>query len=120
MVFVHGFPEFWYSWRHQMKEFSKDYWCVAVDMRGYNESDKPKGTASYMIDIITNDIRELVRLLGAEKFTLVCHDWGAVIGWNYICKHMDSIEKYIMIGAPSMKVASHQISSSWRQFRMSW
>lgn len=64
MVFVHGFPEFWYSWRHQIKEFSKDHWVVAVDMRGYNESDKPKGLSPYKMDILADDIKELVGQLG--------------------------------------------------------
>ena len=64
MVFVHGFPEFWYSWRHQIKEFSKDYWVVAVDMRGYNESDKPKQLAAYKMSEMVEDIRELVIKLG--------------------------------------------------------
>lgn len=61
---VHGFPEFWYSWRHQIKEFSKDYWVVAVDMRGYNESDKPEGVQNYEMDLLAADIRELLNHLG--------------------------------------------------------
>ncbi|XP_063709836.1 epoxide hydrolase 1-like [Culicoides brevitarsis] len=120
MLFVHGFPEFWYSWRHQLKEFSKDYWCIALDMRGYNESDKPKGIENYSIDCMTSDIREVVRKLDREKFILVCHDWGSVIGWHYVTKHMDTIEKYICMGAPSLPVINRMIHSSWKQFRMSW
>lgn len=120
MLFVHGFPEFWYSWRHQMKEFSKDYWCVALDMRGYNASDKPKGVENYLIDCMTSDIREVVRSLDRDKFVLVCHDWGSVIGWDFITKHMDTVEKYICMGAPSMPVINHLINTSWKQFKMSW
>lgn len=103
MIFVHGFPEFWYSWRHQIKEFSKDYWVVAVDMRGYNESDKPKGLNAYKIDLLADDIKALlgklgksyvkssfrgkltgIFFIGREKFTLVAHDWGAVISWHFV------------------------------------
>lgn len=64
MLFVHGFPEFWYSWRHQIKEFSKDYWVVVPDMRGYAESDKPKGVKNYKIDILVEDLRQLLNHLG--------------------------------------------------------
>jgi len=64
MLFVHGFPEFWYSWRHQLREFSKDYWCVAIDMRGYNLSDKPKGIGAYRISYLAQDVREVVGALG--------------------------------------------------------
>lgn len=103
-----------------MQEFSKDYWCVALDMRGYNESDKPEGVKNYVIDYMTSDIREVVSSLGRDKFILVCHDWGSVIGWHYLSKHMETVEKYICMGAPSMSVINRLISSSWTQFRMSW
>jgi pimeloyl-ACP methyl ester carboxylesterase len=70
MLFVHGFPEFWYSWRHQLREFSKDYWCVAIDMRGYNLSDKPKGVEAYRISYLAQDVREVVEALGRATFFL--------------------------------------------------
>uniref|UniRef100_A0A182N2Y7 Apyrase n=1 Tax=Anopheles dirus TaxID=7168 RepID=A0A182N2Y7_9DIPT len=64
MVLVHGFPEFWFSWRHQLKEFSKDYWVVALDMRGYGDTEKPQYRYAYRMDNMTEDIRCLVRALG--------------------------------------------------------
>ncbi|XP_026326655.1 epoxide hydrolase 4-like [Hyposmocoma kahamanoa] len=64
MIFVHGFPEFWYSWRHQILEFQKDYWCIAIDMRGYGDSERPDDVSSYKLDLLVNDIRELVSQLG--------------------------------------------------------
>lgn len=67
MVFVHGFPEFWYSWRHQLKEFSKDYHVIAIDQRGYAESDKPTRVSDYHMDEMVSDLREFVRKLG-KKF----------------------------------------------------
>jgi pimeloyl-ACP methyl ester carboxylesterase len=74
MLFVHGFPEFWYSWRHQLREFSKDYWCVAIDMRGYNLSDKPKGLEAYRISYLAQDVREVVEALGRRTRILTpCH-----------------------------------------------
>ncbi|CAG2178439.1 unnamed protein product, partial [Oppiella nova] len=60
MLFIHGFPEFWYSWRHQMKEFAKDYHVIAVDNRGYGDTDKPTGAQNYTIDQIVEDTRQLV------------------------------------------------------------
>ncbi|XP_049296791.1 epoxide hydrolase 3-like [Anopheles funestus] len=120
MVFVHGFPEFWYSWRHQLKEFSKDYWVVALDMRGYGDTEKPEYRYAYRIDNMTEDIRCLVRALGRQKFTLVAHDWGAVIGWHFITKHMDMIDRYIMMDGPSQKVVRKLFSTSKTQFKMSW
>ena len=68
MLFVHGFPEFWYSWRYQLKEFSKDYRTIAIDLRGYGESDKPNKISEYHIDKIVEDIRQLVLKLGNNLF----------------------------------------------------
>lgn len=64
ILFVHGFPEFWYSWRYQLKEFSKDYHVIAIDQRGYNESDKPAGISDYHIDRMVSDIHQFVKKLG--------------------------------------------------------
>nr|CAD7414994.1 unnamed protein product [Timema cristinae] len=66
MVFVHGFPEFWYSWRYQLQEFYKDYWVVALDMRGYGDSDKPEGVNSYDIKYLVEDIAQFVKELGED------------------------------------------------------
>uniref|UniRef100_A0A1L8DZB6 Putative soluble epoxide hydrolase n=2 Tax=Nyssomyia neivai TaxID=330878 RepID=A0A1L8DZB6_9DIPT len=121
MLFVHGFPEFWFSWRHQMVEFSKDYRCIAIDMRGYGDSEKPEGLAPYEIDNMVDDLRALVKALDKnELITLVCHDWGAVIGWRYLLRHMDTVEKYVMIGAPSVEVYGKLASRQWDQFRKGW
>ncbi|XP_065090945.1 epoxide hydrolase 1-like [Ochlerotatus camptorhynchus] len=120
MIFVHGFPEFWFSWRYQLKEFSKDYWVIAVDMRGYGESDKPKDLSAYQVSNMVQDIKELVIALGRKKFTLVAHDWGAAICWEFVSQHMDMLDKYIMMDAPSRGVARKLIFSSKEQFKMSW
>lgn len=56
--------EFWYSWRYQLKEFSKDYWTIAIDQRGYGESDKPGNISDYHINKMSDDIHALVKSLG--------------------------------------------------------
>ncbi|CAO1378608.1 unnamed protein product [Diamesa tonsa] len=120
MLFVHGFPEFWYSWRYQIEEFSEDYRTVAVDLRGYGDSEKPDEISEYRLDVIIEDIRQLVTLLGREKFILCSHDFGAFIGWRFVVKHMDMLEKYIMIGSPSSEVWDKLVTQTWTQFKMSW
>jgi epoxide hydrolase 4 len=64
MLFVHGFPEFWFSWRFQIKEFSKDYYTVALDQRGYGQSDKPKSMSDYQLNNMVDDIYKLAKHLG--------------------------------------------------------
>ena len=72
MLFLHGFPEFWFSWRNQLKYFSsKGYYCVAFDLRGYNDSDKPKGIRSYGLDYLTSDVKAIIDGLGKSSCTLV-------------------------------------------------
>ena len=80
MLFVHGFPECWYTWRYQLKAFQDDYYVVAIDTRGYGLSSKPKARKEYSLYHLTNDIKELVAALGYKKCCLVTHDWGSVIG----------------------------------------
>lgn len=64
IIFVHGFPEFWFSWRYQLNEFGKDYYAVALDLRGYGQSDKPQQQSAYHIDNMVDDIRALAEHLG--------------------------------------------------------
>lgn len=66
MLFLHGFPEFWYSWRHQLKEFGRTHYAVAVDMRGYGDSSKPAGKSNYVIETLAEDINQLVGALGYD------------------------------------------------------
>lgn len=91
---------------------------VAVDMRGYGDSDKPSGTGYYALANMTKDIKCLIEALDVDKCILVCHDWGAVIGWNFLSHHMNMVRKYVMMGAPSMNVWRKHMT--WEQFRMSW
>ena len=82
MLFVHGFPEFWYSWRHQLAEFGDDYYAVALDMTGYGGSSKPSEVERYHALEIAEDIKEFILELGYKSCILVGHDWGGVIAFE--------------------------------------
>ena len=100
MLMLHGFPEFWYSWRYQIREFNKDYRVVAVDLRGYGESEKPTEKSTYTIPNAVDDVVELLRLLGIVKCTLLAHDWGGIFGWRLILKRPDLIQNFIVMCCP--------------------
>ena len=101
VVFMHGFPELWWSWRHQLRAFADaGFWAVAPDMRGYNESDKPKGVASYEIEELAGDIQGLVRALGREKAIIVGHDWGAMVAWALAQLHPGIVERLAILNVP--------------------
>lgn len=89
-------------------------------MRGYGDSDKPEGVSPYQVSYLTEDIKSVIKELGREKCTLVCHDWGAVIGWNFVQNHMNMIDKYVMMGAPSAAAWQKVMVSGLNQFRKSW
>ncbi|XP_055311528.1 epoxide hydrolase 2-like [Sitodiplosis mosellana] len=120
MVFVHGFPEFWYSWRNQITEFSKDYWTVAIDMRGYNLSERPVGLQNYSFQYMVDDLRGLIEYLNRKKFILVAHDWGSLISWEFTSQNKHMVYKYAMMGAPSRRVFKKTFNSSMDQFKRSW
>lgn len=100
MLLLHGFPEFWYSWRHQIPEFAKDYNVVALDLRGYNDSDKPTETAAYALPELIKDVEGAILALGYDKCVLVGHDWGGAIAWSFAYKHADMLEKLIVLNLP--------------------
>ena len=99
MMFLHGFPEFWYEWRNQLAEFGRDYKAVAPDMRGYNLSSKPLEVEQYQVKYLVNDVRALVEQLGYKKFILVAHDWGGGVAWPFAMRHPEYLEKLIIINA---------------------
>ncbi len=100
MLFLHGFPYFWYNWHHQLEEFSKDYRVVAVDMRGYNLSDKPEGIDSYTMSTLVEDVKQLIEAFGEKDCTLVAHDWGGAIAWTFAYSHPEYVKNLIMFDAP--------------------
>ena len=99
IMFLHGFPEFWYEWKNQLAEFGRDYQAVAPDMRGYNLSSKPPEVEQYRIKYLIEDVRALVEHLGYEKFILVAHDWGGGVSWPFAIRHPEYLEKLIIINA---------------------
>ena len=109
MLFVHGFPEFWYAWRKQLATFGADFQAVAVDMRGYNLSDKPAEVAAYSIKHLVEDLRALVDHLGRQKFTLVAHDWGGVVGWAFAARWPNYLHKLIIINAPHPTIFAREL-----------
>src|SRR5262249_9381883 len=100
IMFVHGFPEFWYAWRGQLAEFGRDHQAVALDMRGYNLSSKPKEVSDYAVPLLVEDLAALADHLGAKKFTLVAHDWGGGVAWAFALTKPERLERLVIVNAP--------------------
>lgn len=100
MLMLHGFPEFWYSWRHQIPAFAKRFKVVALDLRGYNESDKPTDQSAYVMSEFIKDIRGVIQGLGYDKCELIGHDWGGAIAWSFAYAYPEMVESLIVLNIP--------------------
>lgn len=123
MLFLHGFPDFWYTWRYQIKEFSKFYRTVAVDLKGFGDSEKPYNVTSYLTTSLRQDIAELVEALNYKTCILVGHDIGGALGYHVATAFPDIVDKLIIINSPhpaaflkSLKSRKSQKSKSWYMF----
>ncbi len=113
IIFLHGFPQFWYMWRDQLFEFSKDYLAVAPDMRGYNLSSKPIGVDQYQLHHMVEDLRALVEEhFERKKFILVGHDWGGAVAFPFASRYPQLVEKLIIINAPHPNVFARLLAKN--------
>ena len=120
VVFLHGFPEAWFSWRHQMHALAAaGFWAVAPDMRGYNESDKPTGVHAFEIERLCDDVAGLIRALGREDAIVVAHDWGAVVAWELAQIHRAMTKKLAILNVPH-PLSMQRGLRTLRQIKKSW
>jgi pimeloyl-ACP methyl ester carboxylesterase len=119
ILFLHGFPEFWYAWKDLLAEFGRDHYAVALDMRGYNLSARPEPVDAYRIPVIVEDVRALAAKLGTTKFVLVGHDWGGVIAWAFAAQHPEMLEKLVIINAPHPTVFARELANNPEQQKAS-
>ncbi|MCH8618365.1 alpha/beta hydrolase [Undibacterium sp. TS12] len=124
MLFVHGFPEFWYEWKVQLAEFGQDYFAVAPDLRGFNLSDMPTDVSAYKARHIVDDLRLLIAHLGYEKAVVVAHDWGGAICWNMAIALPALFEKLIIVNSPHpylfMQALKHDPGQKSSSEYMNW
>lgn len=99
LLFLHGFPEFWYAWHAQLQRFGGDWFAVAPDLRGYNLSDMPDEVDAYKAKYLMQDIAELIAVLGYRDCILVAHDWGGAVAWQFAIKHAAMVRKLLIINA---------------------
>lgn len=100
VLFLHGFPEFWYGWRRQLGALAAECHAVAPDMRGYNLSDKPEGLEPYRMKHLVGDTVGLARALGHDRMVLVGHDWGGAVAWATAIAHPELIDRLVIVNAP--------------------
>jgi epoxide hydrolase 4 len=118
VVLLHGFPEFWYSWRHQIPVLAQHFKVVVPDLRGYNDSDKPK--TGYDLDTLSADIQGLIASLGYAQAHIVGHDWGGAIAWHLAQKFPNLLNRLAVLNAPHPQRFTQELISNFDQLRRSW
>lgn len=119
VVMVHGFPDFWYSWRHQMAALSESFQVVAIDQRGYNLSDKPKGVEQYDMRLLVGDVAAVIRHLGRDKATIVGHDWGGMVAWQFAMNLPAMTERLIVLNLPHPRGLIRELQTNPEQIKNS-
>jgi pimeloyl-ACP methyl ester carboxylesterase len=120
VVMLHGFPESWYSWRHQIRALSPSYKCVAPELRGYGESDAPRGVENYRVEELAGDLRGLIHDFGRERAVVIGHDWGGAIAWVASLMHPEVVERLVILNCPHPRQMGRLLRSSFRQLVRSW
>jgi pimeloyl-ACP methyl ester carboxylesterase len=121
VILLHGFPEFWYSWRRQIQPLADAGFRVWVpDQRGYNLSDKPGGISAYRLDELANDVVGLIDAAGVDQCFLAGHDWGAAVAWWVALKYPERLHKLAIMNVPHPAVMMHYLRSNLAQLRRSW
>ena len=124
VVLLHGFPEFWYSWRRQLPVLAEaGFRAIAPDLRGYNESAKPSGVKNYDVLSLADDVIRFIEQLGG-KVPLVGHDWGGAVAWRVARVRPDLLTHLVILNVPHPRTITHalrtprQLARLWYQFAM--
>lgn len=120
LILLHGFPEFWYAWIHQIEFFAaQGFHVIAPDQRGYNLSDKPKGVKNYGLDTLCEDIIGLLDAEKVEKCFLIGHDWGAMVTWMLGIKYPERFHKVGILNVPHPTVMKKNLKEDKAQRKKS-
>lgn len=115
IVMIHGFPDFWYSWRHQMAALAPKYRVAALDLRGYNLSDKPEGVDSYRMELLTRDVLAVIRHTGRQRAIVVGHDWGGAIAWSVAAYAPQAVERLVIVNLPHPRGLARELANNPEQ-----
>ena len=116
VVMIHGFPDFWYTWRKQMRVLAdNNYRAAALDLRGYNDSDQPKGVDNYAMPLLIDDIAAVIAAEGAKSAIVVGHDWGGAIAWNVAMRRPDLVDLLVICNLPHPAGIAREIANNPQQ-----
>jgi pimeloyl-ACP methyl ester carboxylesterase len=115
IVMIHGFPDFWYTWRKQMDALSGHYRVVAVDQRGYDLSDRPAGIENYAMPLLVNDVGAVIKAEGRDSAVIVGHDWGGAVAWSLAMTHPEWLQALVILNLPHPSGIQREIKNNPEQ-----
>jgi pimeloyl-ACP methyl ester carboxylesterase len=115
VVTIHGFPDCWLTWRAQMAALAKDHEVVAIDQRGYNLSDRPKGVENYDLKLLVADAAAVIRVRGRERAIVVGHDWGGMVAWTFAMTRPAMTEKLVILNLPHPRGLGRELANNPEQ-----
>ncbi len=115
LVMIHGFPDFWYTWRAQMPALAKQFHVVAIDQRGYNLSGQPEGVENYTTDKLVGDLLAVVDHFNQGKAVIVGHDWGGLVAWTFAMTHPERVNRLIVLNLPHPRGLIRELTNNPQQ-----
>ena len=115
VVMIHGFPDYWYSWRHQMEGLADKFQVVAIDQRGYNLSDQPAGVENYDMRLLVGDVIAVITHLKQQKAIIVGHDWGGVVSWQLALNAPQFVDRLVILNLPHPRGLSRELANNPEQ-----
>jgi pimeloyl-ACP methyl ester carboxylesterase len=109
VVMVHGWPDYWYTWRNQMEALAPHYRIAAMDLRGFNLSDKPKGVENYDMKLLVGDLAAVIKDAGGSSAIVIGHDWGGMISWQLAMARPDLVDKLIILNLPHPRALAREL-----------
>ncbi len=115
VVLIHGFPDSWHTWRPLMDVLDEDYRVAAVDLRGYNLSDKPKGVEAYAYPALIGDIEAVIKAEGRESAVVIGHDWGGGLAWRVATDRPQRVSRLIVLSTPHPAGMTRELATNPEQ-----
>ena len=119
LVMIHGFPDYWYTWREQIPALSEHFQVVAMDQRGYNLSGKPEGLARYQMEELVQDVEAVIKHFGKKKAIVVGHDWGGAVAWSFATAKPQMIDHLVILNLPHFNGLQRELANNPEQRRAS-
>ena len=119
VILIHGFPDYWYTWRRQIPELARHFQVVAIDLRGYNRSDQPEGIENYRMEKLLADVSAVLHHFKRQTAVIVGHDWGGGIAWSYAMAHPEKVDRLVILNLPHLHCLQRELAGNPEQQKAS-